>query len=661
MFEGTPRQNQVSMISGFDEYSNGKDYKKRQSIIRVWKRLSSLQRSVICFVLLLGGISALYLVTSVRQLHGGRWGHAGPSDLRDFLDSDERQKMEHEKREYIQQMKQKLAQQQVGDIVKKNKEMIRRRKGPPSVKKAGKIDQGLDGDQLPVEDKGQPVRDERFPNGNEDEDNGKDDSVDGNLNLPPKSAGDDLIVDQMSNEPYDYFNPKREYTEQQKAVQDAFKFAWKGYKKYAWGHDEYHPISKTHSEWFGVGLTIVDSIDTAIIMGLKDEYLEAREWVDKSLTFDKDKDVNLFEITIRALGGLLSAYHLTNDEVFKEKARDLGNRLLPCFKSPSNVPFSDVNLRTGHAHPPRWGPDSSTSEVTTIQLEFRDLSRVTNDGRYEHAVNVVSEHVHNLPKKDGLVPIFINANTGSFRSSATITFGARGDSYYEYLLKQWVQTGKKKEFLKQDYLAAIEGIKTHLLKESEPSKLLYIGELLGGRSFSPKMDHLVCFMPGTMALGYQNGLPKDHMEIATRLTRTCYEMYNKMPTKLSPEIVYFNQAPGSSDDLIVKPLDSHNLLRPETVESLFYMYRFTKDKKYREWGWQIFRAFMKYTKIDGGFSSINNVKSPSNPGFKDKLESFFLAETLKYLFLLFSDDPQLIPLDKYVFNSEAHPLPIYTE
>ena len=114
--------------------------------------------------------------------------------------------------------------------------------------------------------------------------------------------------------------------------------------------------------------------------------------------------------------------------------------------------------------------------------------------------------------------------------------------------------------------------------------------------------------------------------------------------------------------LLFQPLDSHNLLRPETVESLFYMYRFTKDKKYRDWGWQIFMAFMKYTKIEGGgFSSINNVKSPGNPGFKDKLESFFLAETLKYLFLLFSDDPQLIPLDKYVFNSEAHPMPIYNE
>ena len=114
--------------------------------------------------------------------------------------------------------------------------------------------------------------------------------------------------------------------------------------------------------------------------------------------------------------------------------------------------------------------------------------------------------------------------------------------------------------------------------------------------------------------------------------------------------------------LLFQPLDSHNLLRPETVESLFYMYRFTKDKKYRDWGWQIFMAFMKYTKIEGGgFSSINNVKSPGNPGFKDKLESFFLAETLKYLFLLFSDDSQLIPLDKYVFNSEAHPMPIYNE
>lgn len=107
-----------------------------------------------------------------------------------------------------------------------------------------------------------------------------------------------------------------------------------------------------------------------------------------------------------------------------------------------------------------------------------------------------------------------------------------------------------------------------------------------------------------------------------------------------------------------QPLDAHNLLRPETLESMFYLYRFTGDKKYRDQAWQIFLAFEKHTKLPEGYSSIHNVKDSRNPRFSDKMESFFLAETLKYLYLIFSDDPQLISLDKYVFNSEGHPLPI---
>jgi mannosyl-oligosaccharide alpha-1,2-mannosidase len=103
--------------------------------------------------------------------------------------------------------------------------------------------------------------------------------------------------------------------------------------------------------------------------------------------------------------------------------------------------------------------------------------------------------------------------------------------------------------------------------------------------------------------------------------------------------------------------DTHNLLRPETIESFFYLYRYTKDKKYQEWGWQIFQAFERHTRLkDGGYSSINNVKNPNNPVYRDKMESFFLGETLKYFYLLFSDDENLMPLDKFVFNTEAHPL-----
>ena len=110
----------------------------------------------------------------------------------------------------------------------------------------------------------------------------------------------------------------------------------------------------------------------------------------------------------------------------------------------------------------------------------------------------------------------------------------------------------------------------------------------------------------------------------------------------------------------LQPADAHNLMRPETVESLFYMYRFTGDKMYQDWGWTIFQAFLKHSKVTDGFTSLHNVKSATNPGYADKLESFFLSETLKYLYLLFNDDNTLIPLDKYVFNTEGHPLPIYS-
>jgi mannosyl-oligosaccharide alpha-1,2-mannosidase len=188
----------------------------------------------------------------------------------------------------------------------------------------------------------------------------------------------------------------------------AIRHSWNGYKQFAFGHDNLKPISQSYSDWFGLGLTIVDSLDTLYIANMMDEYEEAKSWVESSLQLDVNRDVNLFETTIRVLGGLLSIYHLAGDEIFLAKAVELGNRLMPCFESPSSIPFSDVNLLNMKAHAPKWSPDSSTSEVTTIQLEFRDLSRASNDPSYEMAAAKVSEKVHELPKTDGLVPIFIN-------------------------------------------------------------------------------------------------------------------------------------------------------------------------------------------------------------------------------------------------------------
>ncbi|MBN3323868.1 MA1B1 mannosidase, partial [Atractosteus spatula] len=578
-------------------------------------------------------------------------------------------------------------------------------------------------------------------------------------------------------------------SERQQAVVEAFRHAWKGYREFAWGHDELKPVSKSYSEWFGLGLTLIDALDTMWVLGLKEEFEEARKWVATELSFTKNVDVNLFESTIRIMGSLLSTYHLTQDSLFLDKAKDIGARLMPAFNTPSKIPYSDVNIGRGTAHPPRWTSDSTVAEVTSIQLEFRELSRLTQDSRYQKAVDDVMKHVHKLEgKQDGLVPMFINTNNGQFTHLGVFTLGARADSYYEYLLKQWIQGGKTETELLEDYVQAIEGVKKNLLRKSEPRKLTFVGEMSHSH-FSPKMvrpcpaprinkrsellncsvclsgrpirpwlrarpvngllfhpkrragqpqdayqpllevgtdkvysmfcpfvlkpreDHLVCFLPGTLALGAHNGLAEEHMELAEQLMETCYQMYAQVETGLSPEIVHFNLVPRSGKDVEVKvgdadpcrqvsvqgstwlsrcgspdsadggrasaglvsssvaetcslsprqPADRHNLLRPETVESLFYLYRFTRDRKYQDWGWEIFQNFNKYTRVPtGGYTSISNVRNPENPDPRDKMESFFLGETLKYFYLLFSEDFDLINLDKYVFNTEAHPLPIW--
>lgn len=459
-----------------------------------------------------------------------------------------------------------------------------------------------------------------------------------------------------NNAPKDFSGPSND---RQRAVVDAFRHSWRGYKEFAWGHDNLKPISMGSHDWFGLGLTIVDALDTMYIMDLQDEFEESRNWVDQHLSFNINKDVNLFEVSIRVLGGLLSAYHLSGDKMFLNKAIDLGNRLMPCFDTPSGIPYSDVNLATMKAHSPKWSPDSSTSEVTTIQLEFRDLARSSGDKAFEEVVQSVNEKVHALPKTNGLVPIFINANSGAFRNFATISLGARGDSYYEYLLKQWLQTNKKpNDFLIEDYKTAMDGVLTQLVRKTPAEKHTYIGELINGKDFKPKMDHLTCYLPGTLLLGHRHGMPLSHLTLANELLETCYQTYMKQPTGLAPEITYFKLNDDSETDIIVKPNDAHNLLRPEFVESLYYFYALTGNKTYQDMGWNIFQSFEKYTKVKHGYTSIGNVKNVLNTRPRDMMESFWLGETLKYFYLLFSDDRNEIDLDKYVLNTEAHPLPI---
>ncbi|KAF2790735.1 glycoside hydrolase family 47 protein [Melanomma pulvis-pyrius CBS 109.77] len=503
---------------------------------------------------------------------------------------------------------------------------------------------------------------------------------------------------------------KADWDKRREAVKDAFLLSWKDYETHGWGYDEYHPVSKTGrfmAQPNGMGWIIVDALDTMMLMNLTKELKHAREWVSESLNYEKDQDVNTFETTIRMLGGLLSAHYLqdvlpgikpekdSEQDIFLEKATDLADRLMGAYESPSGVPWASVILRTGKGEASHAdGGASSTAEATSLQLEMKYLAYLTGEAQYWDKAEKVMQVVDDNGAKDGLVPIFIYADRGVFRGSE-IRLGSRGDSYYEYLIKQYYQTQKQEPIYLEMWNEALAGVKKHLITYSKDSDFTVLAERPSGLdgTLHPKMDHLVCFMPGTIALAVTGGLTlteakklpswgkkqEEDMELARELTKTCIGMYRVNPTGLAPEIAHFNlydppkmmsqatlSSKGNLDlaedadwktDYIVKPADAHNLQRPETVESLFYMWRITGDEIYREWGWEMFESFVKHTSVkdDGGFSSVNDVRTVPPPT-RDNMESFWLAETLKYFYLLFGPN-DVLPLDEVVLNTEAHPFP----
>ncbi|KAK5082709.1 mannosyl-oligosaccharide alpha-1,2-mannosidase [Lithohypha guttulata] len=536
------------------------------------------------------------------------------------------------------------------------------------------------------------------------------------------------------------------------AVREAFIQSWDYYAEHAWGMDTFHPVSQTSknmgcapgdktSVCSPTGWIIVDALDTAMIMNLTSRVAKAREWISTSLDFGKvESEMNTFETTIRVLGGLLSAHYLSTtfpslaplseddvgekgEDLYIEKAVDLSERLLGAFDTPTGIPYSSCILNTSIGVRSRGdGGAASTAEATTLQLELKYLSKLTGEPLYWEKAEQVMAAI-DAPRREGnLLPIFVDPESGNFRGS-NIRLGSRGDSYYEYLIKQYLQTGSRETIYLDMWDEFLEGLKKYLITWSEHANLTVLVERQSGlhHEITAKMDHLVCFLPGTIVLGLTNGKTveqakaemgsawgkkqEEDLVLAEELMKTCWGMNLVTPTGLAPEIAYFRigkPAPTWNftdpewtmprslpfedtqswrEDYDIHSNDVHNLQRPETVESLFYMWRLTGDIKYREWGWKIFESFMKHTAVydeDGmvvGYTSIGSIKvlhDKAASGFggktnrlmigqrvpRDNMEGFWLSETLKYLFLLFEDD--ISPwndLENIVFNTEAHIFP----
>ncbi|XP_070821855.1 mannosyl-oligosaccharide 1,2-alpha-mannosidase IA isoform X2 [Chaetodon trifascialis] len=458
----------------------------------------------------------------------------------------------------------------------------------------------------------------------------------------------------------DYGKPSDPVTnERREKVKEMMKFAWDNYKRYAWGKNELRPLTRNGhiGNMFGGlrGASIIDSLDTLYIMGMMEEYNDAKEWVKTSLDLNSNGEASLFEVNIRYVGGLLSAYYLTGEEVFKSKVMELGEKLLPAFNTPTGIPRGVINLGSGTSWSWGWASAGSSilAEFGTLHLEFVHLSELSRNPIYTEKVMNIRKLLNKIEKPHGLYPNFLSPVSGNWVQHH-VSIGGLGDSFYEYLIKSFLMSDKSDEDAKKMYYSALEAIEANLVQKS-PGGLTYMAEWRGG-ILDHKMGHLACFSGGMIGIGADDGAAEKrqhYLDLAAEITHTCHESYSRSATKLGPEAFRFD---GGGEATATRLSDRYYILRPEVIESYMYMWRLTHDPKYREWGWEAVEALEQHCRVESGFSGIRDVYTMT-VSHDNMQQSFFLSETLKYLYLLFSDD-DLLPLEDWVFNTEAHPLPI---
>jgi mannosidase alpha-like ER degradation enhancer 2 len=405
--------------------------------------------------------------------------------------------------------------------------------------------------------------------------------------------------------------------------------SWHAYEQYAWGHDELRPLSKTPRDWYGESLLItpVDSLDTLILLGCKDEAAKAQALIVEKLSFDKDADVKVFEVTIRLLGGLLSGYQMTGDARLLHLADDLGRRLLPAFESPTGMPYMFVNLRTGKTS----GTKSNPAEIGTLIVEFGTLSKLTKKPVYFDKAKRALVELYKRRSKLDLVGEEIDVESGVWTNKASHVGGAI-DSYYEYLLKCSKLFGDKD--CAAMWKTSVRALNAHLADEA-PSGLWYGQvDMDSGKQTASEFGALHAFFPAVLALG-------GDLKRAKRLQDSCLKMWTLRG--IEPEVL---------DYRAMKITYPGYPLRPEIIESAYTLHHMTHDPRYRAMGKTFFDGLVAHCRTDNGYTTLKSVETMEKG---DLMPSYFLAETLKYLYLLFAPDSAL-DFDKVVFNTEAHPL-----
>jgi mannosyl-oligosaccharide alpha-1,2-mannosidase len=403
-------------------------------------------------------------------------------------------------------------------------------------------------------------------------------------------------------------------------IRNEFLHAWNGYKQFAWGHDEVHPVSGTFSEFFvpghPIGLSIIEALDTLYVMELDAELAAGVAWIEQNLSFDIDGNFHVFEAIIRVVGGLLAGFLATGNQKLLALTVDLTDRLLPAFtKSPTGMPYQFVNLHTGAVS----GNTPPLAEIGTNILEFGVLSNITGDPKYFQAAKTAYRAAIAQRSSLNLMGTFLNVETGQWADTTDQAPNPPVDSFYEYLWGGWALLGDQES---RDWFNLLNTALTKFSVETFHGNTWYkqvnfrTGALVG-RSQS----ELASFWGEILGAA---GNPT----LGAAYYRSWTAVLNKFPV-LPEEIDYTTLTATSAG----------NQFRPEYVNASFDLFFQTHNPLYANTAWQYFQGMRANARVTNGYTIINDVTTtPMRQG--DLFPAYGFAENFKYLYLIFANSPR---------------------
>jgi hypothetical protein len=412
-------------------------------------------------------------------------------------------------------------------------------------------------------------------------------------------------------------------------VKAEYLHAWQGYRKFAWGHDAFRPISKTAEDWYGPTfyITALEALDGLALMHLDQEADSTREFLATHLSFDKDVYVPVSEFATRVLGALLANYQLSADKRLLDLAEDLGNRLVPVFVSPTMMPYREVNLKTGAVR----GELMSPSEIGTLFLEFGSLAMMTQKAAYFNYGKIALLQLYEKRSSINLVGREINISTGEW-TDPECSLGTDDGPYYFDILKcallfDETDCGQ----MWQTYYAAIN---RYLLDSTATAFRYGRADMHSGKRTASTFGPPDAFLPAAQAL----------IRDIDRADRTMLSFY-KVWVKFGIQPASYNYA----TDAVVKP---DYALNPEITESIYTLYRIDGNPIHLQMGKTILDSITTYCRTDEGYAGLKNVLTKEKA---DRLDPWFFGGTMKYLYLLFAP-PEVLDFSRVIMNSRGHPI-----